>query len=1170
MQQSETMQLQSLFKKDINRSIETVIKADDRDNLLQEVEEYVVTKEISRKLTDFFESYNNYDGINGVWISGFFGSGKSHLLKILSYVLDNITHNGKHLGELFANKVMDDAKLKGDILAGSRIDSESILFNIDQQAQITSKADANAILEVFYKVFYDHLGFYGFRPHVAEFELWLHKEGKYEAFQEEFEKENGKPWVRARVDYIDPLVSDAISIACGKIFNTDTSKYDDILDKYDERQKFSIEDFAEKINDYIKTKSNGFRLNFFVDEIGQYIADNPKLMLNLQTIAESLATRCKGQSWIIVTSQEDLERVIGDDKALQSNDFSKIIGRFRIRIPLTSANVDEVIEKRLLEKNDEAEGVLKKIWTSEKDNLATILSFSEAGVQFKFYKGENDFIAKYPFIPYQFDLFQQCIKALSRHNAFQGKHSSVGERNMLGTFQEVLKDVEHKEAHSLISYNKLFEGIRATIKGEIQNAVTLAERQLSNHLAIHILKALFLVKYYDSFKTSKRNIAVLLIDSMDADLKEHEKAIEEALNILEQQTYVRRNGEIYEYLTDDEKDIEDEIKATEIDPGQLTIFFNEVIFDEIIRDNRIRYLENKQDFEFSRKVDGISFSREKELTLEMVTPNSDNYDTVAYYTGQSLGNQTLAIFKLPADDLLIKDTRLMIKTDKYIKQNQSTTNKDSVKRILFEKAQQNQERRRQLVTSLKSLLGNSTVYLNGTVHNVGTTQDGKTKVTNAFQDLVKLAYNKLKLLSNINFDEAQLKIIMRSKQDDLFGNDDNTISPAESEVLQLIQRRKRQDDRTSLNDLKEFFSKKPYGWSPMAVWCVTARLFKRGKIEARQDSTILEDNQFLDALMNNRNLTNTLVYPQIDFDQAQVKKLKDFYQSLFNESNPFTDPKEIAAQFKQKAQDELAYVKGLIISQSQYKFLAFLEPLEEMLGNLAAMDYSTLINSVNKYEDKVLNAKEDVLDPIKRFMNGDQKKIYDTAQTFMTGNQSNFDYIDSQGKSILAETLESNAPYKGDMMRKTKEAIDALKSKLLQKIDEEKTTTLTEITQKSEAICSNDEYKKLTTSQQDEVLQPFHALRKNVKEQTFIANIRLAKTKAGDLYIEQLNKMAAWTTPNEMGASEPQPQYVKSSNLRVNFDKHELKTESDVEEYVEAIKNAYLEQIKKNRKITLN
>lgn len=1164
------MHLHNLFSKDIKRSIETVIKADDRSHVLQEVEEYVITNEISKKIANFFEAYNAFAGVNGVWISGFFGSGKSHLLKILSYVLENKAKNGTHLGELFANKVIDDTKLKADILAATRTDSESILFNIDQQAQITSKADANAILEVFYKVFYDHLGFYGFRPHIAEFEFWLHREGKFELFKTEFEKIIGKEWEKARVDYVDPLVTDAIAEACGSIFNADSSKYKDILDKYDDIQKFSIENFAEKVNDYIKKKSKGFRLNFFVDEIGQYIADNTKLMLNLQTIAESLATRCKGQSWIIVTSQEDLERVIGDEGAVQSNDFSKIIGRFQIRIPLTSANVDEVIEKRLLEKKKELEPSLQNTWNSEKDNLATVLSFSEAGVQFKFYKGAEDFVAKFPFVPYQFDLFQQCIKALSRHNAFQGKHASVGERNMLGTFQEVLKGVEQSNERILISFDQLFEGIRSTIKGEIQNAVTLAEKQLTNQMAICILKALFLVKYYDSFKTTKRNIAVLLIDSLDVDLKAHEKAVEEALNVLEQQTYIHRNGEIYEYLTDDEKDIEEEIKSTDIDPGHLTIFFNEVLFDEVIRDSRIKFNENKQDFEFSRKVDGVIFSREKELTLEIVTPNSDNYENDAYYTGQSLGNQTLVIFKLPADDLLIKDTRLMIKTNKYIKQTQSTTNKDSVKRILFEKAQQNQERRKQLVFLLKTLLGISTVYLNGTIHNVGNTQDGKLKVINAFQDLIKLAYNKLKLLANTSFDETQLKNIMRSKQDDLFGGDDSTMSPAESEILQLIQRRKKQDDRTSLNDVKDHFSKKPYGWSQMAIWCVTARLFKRGKMEARQDSSILEDNQFLDALMNNRSWTNTLVSPQMDFDQQQIKKLKDFYQSLFNESNPYTEPKEIATQFKQKAEEEYNYIHSLLMNQSQYKFLSSLKPLEELLGNLKVMDYATLINSFKEYEDKVLDAKEEILDPIKRFMNAEQKKIYDTAYQFMTGNQANFDYIDSQEKDILAETLSSNAPYKGDTMRKAKQAIDDFKKKVLEKIEDEKIEMLSFIKQKTDAVCNNEDYKNLTELDQEQILRPFNHLSKSVKDQIYIANIRDARRKADDLFTAQLNKIAEILNPKPSGVSEPSVQYIRSSQLKIGFDKLELKTNEDVEEYLQALRKSLLDQISKNRKITLN
>src|SRR5699024_6882422 len=196
---------------------------------------------------------------------------------------------GAHLGELFAQKVEEDAKLKGDILNGTRIPSESILFNIDQQAQITTKEDENAILQVFYKVLYDHQGFYGFQPHVAEFEHWLSKEVNYGAFKEGFQKEFGSRWETARNDYGVSMIEDAIAEVCGDIYDADPSKYQGILDKFEDTRKYSIEDFAHKVDKYLQQQPEDFRLNFYVDEVGQYIADNTKLMLNLQTIAESLA-----------------------------------------------------------------------------------------------------------------------------------------------------------------------------------------------------------------------------------------------------------------------------------------------------------------------------------------------------------------------------------------------------------------------------------------------------------------------------------------------------------------------------------------------------------------------------------------------------------------------------------------------------------------------------------------------------------------------------------------------------------------------------------------------------------------------------------------------------------------------------------------------------------------
>ncbi|MBU1821162.1 MAG: BREX system P-loop protein BrxC, partial [Bacteroidetes bacterium] len=687
------MKLNHIFERDIHRTIETVIKADDQEHIFQEVEEYVITKEVSRKIRDFFAAYNDYQGANGVWISGFFGSGKSHLLKILSYVMENRAYEGQRLGEVFAKKIEDDELLRADVMQATRIPSESILFNIDQQAQITSKQDEDAILTVFYKVLNDHLGFFGGQKHVADFERWVTAEGKYPAFTQRFEEVAGESWYAGRRKYFAPKTKEAIDLALTDVMGQTGEGYKNIIDVLRKDSAISIEDLCTRVNEYIQTKPKGFRLNFFVDEVGQYISDNTKLMLNLQTIAETLATRTKGQAWVLVTSQEDMEKVVGDMNRAQQNDFSRIQARFKLKVPLTSANVDEVIEKRLLQKNPAAKSTLADVWKKQHANLETLLTFSEVGVQFKGYREEHNFVNKYPFVPYQFDLFQQCIKALSNHNAFQGKHASVGERSMLGVFQDVVLGMAGKETDALVTFDLLYEGIRSTIRGEIQNSITLAEKNLDDPFAIKVLKALFLVKYFGNFKTTTRNVSVLMIDSIHIDLKAHDQRVLEALNLLEAQTYVQRNGDLYEFLTDDEKDVEQEIKATDIEQDADTDFLNELVFDEVIRDSKIRYVDNKQDYEFARKIDGKLYGREKELMMDVITPNHDDYENPDLLRSQTMGYNTLMMAVLPADERLLKDVQLYLKTEKYIKQSQSSNNKETIKRLLYDKGVQNATRR---------------------------------------------------------------------------------------------------------------------------------------------------------------------------------------------------------------------------------------------------------------------------------------------------------------------------------------------------------------------------------------------------------------------------------------------------------------------------------------------
>ncbi|WP_271393758.1 BREX system P-loop protein BrxC [Aequorivita sinensis] len=1165
------MIIKDFFEKDINRNIETVIKADDRDQISNEVEEYVITNEIGEKIRDLFQAYNNYAGVNGVWISGFFGSGKSHLLKILSYVFENKKFDGDESGKVFANKITNDEMLKGDVLAATRIPSESVLFNIDQQAQITSKEDPNAILSVFYKVFYDHLGFYGSKRPVAEFEMWLNSENKWQSFQEAYLEKSGNNWTDDRRKYFAPKVKQKLGEVLGELFDDDASKYQNIIDTMRKDSTSSIEDFCVRVQEYIASKPKGFRLNFFVDEVGQYISDNTKLMLNLQTVAETLATRTKGKSWILVTSQEDMEKVVGDMNKSQQNDFSRIQARFAIKVPLTSANVDEVIEKRLLSKNEDAQKQLMASYKETSAQLDTLLSFSEAGVQFKGFSDASDFGNKFPFVPYQFDLFQQCRRALSMHNAFQGKHASVGERSMLGVFQQVTQIIEDKGVQALVSFDLMYEGIRNELRGEIQSSVIMAERNLDNPFAIKVLKALFLVKYFGNFKTTKRNVSVLLIDDIQVDLNEHNQKIEEALNILENQSYVQRNGDVYEFLTDDEKDVEEEIKNTDIDDQAVTQLLKELFFDEIIRDNKIKFLDNKQDYDFTSKIDGSLLGREKELFIEIITENFADYDNDTFHQSQTMGTTGMKL-KLASNALFMKDLKMYLRTNKYVKQNQSTSNRVEVKRILQEKAQQNAERRRNLIIMANNTLADAEVFMNGSKHESGHSKEGKTKVINAFQDLIKQVYPNLKMLGSNLITEDAIRNTVRSKQDDLFGTDDKTISEAESEILNFIKRRKKQSDRTSLNDIKSQFTKKPYGWYPNAIWTLTAKLYKRGKVELKQNASLLEDEDVLTSLINSSNHGSTLLEPQTEVDPRQLKHLKELYADAFDETTGLKEAKDVAVAFKEKIKDLAAEVKQLYYRKTDFPFLSVLEGFSERLQRLSDKDYKYFLTSISDFEDDLLDNKEDLLDPIKSFINGEQANIYLDIKKLVNSNTANIDYIEGDEFETLTALINSKTPYKGNAIQIAKAAKDSLTKKVIEGIDNEKKHFNDKLDSIFSDIEKTESFKQLNTDQQDEIKNTIISLKEKVKAERFIGNIRNEIRKVEDnFYNDQLNHIAKLLAPkDESGkAKEPKAKYIKKTSIYVDYPNRELTSEEDVLEYTEALKKAYLERINQNLKITL-
>ncbi|MCA9840360.1 MAG: BREX system P-loop protein BrxC, partial [Trueperaceae bacterium] len=314
----------SLYTKDIHRPIDGVIKSNklEQEAIQTELEEYVITRELGPYFAHFYDRYvraieEPTDNM-GVWISGFFGSGKSHFLKVLSLLLDNKEVMGKRALEYFRGKVEDSLLFANMQRASDVTHGEVILFNIDSKADADSKRDKEAIVKVFMKVFDEHLGYFGSSPEIADFERRLDKQGKYDAFKEAYQTHSSLDWVEDREnwdfreDYILAALQDTLAMS--------REAAQSFFDKLEGNYSLSVDKFAKIIYDYVATKPAKHRLVFMVDEVGQYIGENPDLMLNLQTVAEDLGTRCGGRAWICVTSQEDIDSITKN--RVRGNDFS--------------------------------------------------------------------------------------------------------------------------------------------------------------------------------------------------------------------------------------------------------------------------------------------------------------------------------------------------------------------------------------------------------------------------------------------------------------------------------------------------------------------------------------------------------------------------------------------------------------------------------------------------------------------------------------------------------------------------------------------------------------------------------------------------------------------------------------------------------------------------------
>jgi len=1173
------MKIQELFVKPIDRPIDGVIKADDDRNLKTEIEEYVVTAEVSRVLDRFTECYLDEPNANGVWISGFFGSGKSHLLKMLALMLDSQKRvDGVRPIQILLPKI-EDQVLRGNLQRAAKIPAQSILFNIDQKSDSIGGDRTSPVLEVFIKVLNEAQGYYAKQGHIAQFEYELDRRGELDAFKDAYAKASGSTW-QADLPVLEVLENETFAKVYAAHFKKSYTEGLNIFDRLRATYKVSIESFAQRVKEYIDKQAPGFRLNFFVDEAGQFIGQNSSLMLNLQTITETLSTVCNGRAWVFVTSQGDLKSVLGEMKGSGSTDFSKIQGRFKTHLTLSSADVREVIQRRLLAKHEAEPLVLTDIYDREKDNLQTLFRFSDESRYNKGWRGSDEFCNLYPFVPYQFDLFQAAVQQLSSHDAFTGKYASVGERSMLAVFQEVAKQLRDIEIGNLATFDLMYDGIATTLRGNLITTLQQSARQLSNPMAVRILKVLFVLKWVKEFKPTPRNIAILLIDQPNIPIQQHEKDVREALNRLEQLSYLQRNGDTYEFLTDIEKDIEKEIKNTEIETAAHTKLLHDILFGDILGNAKIRYQHNEQDYAYARKLDEQVFGKEADIAIHIITPDHEHHDNMPVLRSQTMGKRELLVV-LAADDRLIDDSRLFLKTQKYIQQNTSGTLDETRRAVLTIRGSQNSARRMALRDRCSALLGKAALYLNAAPILLPE-GEARNRIAKGCQELIAFAYPQLKMLKGSYNDETLSKALLQPS--DLL-NGDITLSEAEQEVLTYVTRNQNNAERTHVEEMVRQFERQPYGWPMLATLTQLARLFRSGKIEVR-DGELLEARALLEALKNTRQQGSLRVHLQVQFDAGQVAKLKRFYADFFDRVNEANDPRTVAQNTRKALLQEHQLLTTLYKQQQRYPFLQQLQPILGQIDALAAKDDASLFSQLDKLGDPLLDAKEDVLTPIKGFMNGPQRQSYDEVVTFYREQEANFSHINATDLGPIRALVESNTPFRGNGLPTAKNAMLALQQDITSQLQTEQQKALSILDEHEAKLKAAPECAALNANQREQVLQASQRLRQSIRTAGFISAIRDQINRyRSDIYPQQmslLHQLAApppaaplptstGKAPSTQAKPAPAPAitFMPASQLQVACNLSTITTETDLDTWLAAVRSAALAELKRGKRLTL-
>ncbi len=623
--------IRDLFAKRVDRRIEEVIKVDQADEATveDEIREYVATDSLKDHFVTVYKAIAEapaepHEGI-GVWVSGFFGSGKSSFAKILGYTVANRAVSGTTASALFKETVKD--RRISDLLdsINARIPTHAVIFDVAMDRGVRTASER--ITEIMYKALLRELG-YAEDFDLADLEIALEGDGRLAEFEERFQAIHGKPWrVRRKLGV-------GVSEASQVLAEMNPATYpaaDSWSRSLGERGRADISPngLADRAFDLIARRKPRHALIFVIDEVGQYVSRSVEKMLDLAALIQAFGVEGKNRvkarkapapCWIVVTSQEKLTEVVAaiDDRRVE---LARLQDRFPITVDLKQSDISEVTSRRILEKNAQGREMLRRLYRANEGRLKTLSALERSTRNVAM--DEAQFIALYPYLPYQVDLSVDIVAGLRLKRGAQ-RHIGGSNRTIIKQAQQMLihprANLAAEPPETLVTLDRIYELLYVgnLLPTEVTREVDEIPKRFSgDEMAWRVAKAVALLETVKDLPRTPRNIAVCLWRKISDDSAEAQ--VLAALKRLEAGQFVREAEDGYKLLTVQEKTWETTRQGLAPKPAERNRIRREALA-EIFGDPKLRLYryEGLKNFKLGVRLDGDAIGEEGQVVLNLV------------------------------------------------------------------------------------------------------------------------------------------------------------------------------------------------------------------------------------------------------------------------------------------------------------------------------------------------------------------------------------------------------------------------------------------------------------------------------------------------------------------------------------------------------------------------